>query len=90
MPPYQQRFSSFIHLKKVSAASDFIGRTVARPNPVLFGAVASFFTTLGLYLLSKNLGYSLSGFESIGAFGAGWIIGLLFDFTTHLRKKNQS
>src|SRR5690606_34576631 len=87
MPPYRQRFSALIHRKTVSNLSDFVGKTIARPNPILFGAVASFFATVTLYLLSKNLGYSLSGFESIGAFAVGWTAGIIFDLVSHLLKR---
>jgi hypothetical protein len=33
-----------------------------------------------VYLIAKNLGYVLSGFETIGAFAIGWIIGVLYDY----------
>ncbi len=89
MPRYKQLFSSFIHLKTVSLTSELLGRTIARPNAILFGSILSFAISIAIYLLSKNFGYSLSGFESIGAFLVGWTVGNLFDLLapTFKRKK---
>lgn len=87
MSASRQKFSSFIHIKNVSSFSDFLGRTIARPNPIFFGAVISFSFSLISYLVSKNLGYSLSGFESIGAFAVGWALGLGYDLIRSVFKK---
>ncbi len=87
MPRYRQLFSAFIHVRAVAWCSDLLGKTIARPNPLLFGAVASFVTTLTLYLMAKNLGYSLSGFEAVGSFVIGWIVGLGYDFLSAIFKK---
>jgi len=75
----KQLFSNLIHLKTVSRTSELLGRTIARPNALLFGGILSCAVTIPIYLLSKNFGYSLSGFESIGAFLIGWTAGNLFD-----------
>ena len=73
-------FSKVIHNKAVEKVSNAVGATVARPNAILTGAVFAFVLTLGVYLLAKNLGYPLSGFETIGAFVLGWILGICYDF----------
>jgi len=73
-------FSKVIHNKAIEKSSDVVGATVARPNAVLFGALAAFILTLVVYLLAKNYGYVLSGFETIAAFIVGWIIGVLYDY----------
>lgn len=87
MPRSKRLFSTFIHLPIVATLSDAIGNTLLRPNALLFGAIASFALTLLVYLFSKNLGYSLSGSESIVAFLLGWIVGIMFDIVTSLFKK---
>lgn len=79
MPVHKKRFSSIIHTKPIWYISEAVGKTIARPNPLLFGAIVSFAVTIGIFLLSKNFGYSLSGFESIGAFFVGWTAGMIFD-----------
>ena len=73
-------FSKVIHVKAVEKTSEALETTVARPNAILAGAVAAFIFTLAIYLIAKNFGYRLSGFETIGGFVFGWIIGLLFDY----------
>lgn len=73
-------FSKVIHNKAVEKTSEVVGSTVARPNAILSGAIFAFILTLGTYLVAKNLGYPLSGFETIGAFALGWILGVAYDF----------
>jgi uncharacterized membrane protein YdbT with pleckstrin-like domain len=73
-------FSKVIHNKAVEKVSEGVGSTVARPNAILTGAIFAFALTLGVYLLAKNLGYPLSGFETIAAFILGWILGIVYDF----------
>lgn len=87
MPRHKQAFSKFIHQRPVSAVSDVLGKTLMRPNALLFGAISSFFLTLLVYLLSKNLGYSLSGSESMVFFAIGWTAGIVFDIIHHLTNK---
>ena len=80
MPAGQKAFSKFIHNPAVEKVSEVAGATVARPNSILAGAMVAFFAVLGVYLIAKHYGYPLSGFETIGAFIAGWVIGALYDF----------
>ena len=87
MPLPQRWFSAFLHSRPIGWTSDVIGGTIARPNALLYGAVLSFVVTLSTYLLAKNLGYRLSGFEPIAGFSIGWILGLLHDLVRSLVKK---
>lgn len=80
MSPAQRVFSKFIHHKTVDQISETVGNTVARPNAILSGAVAAFLFSLLTLLIAKHYGYRLSGFEAIGAFIAGWLLGVLYDF----------
>lgn len=73
-------FSKMIHNKTVEKISDGVGSTIARPNAILSGAVFAFALTLAVYLVAKNLGYPLSGFETIAAFILGWALGIIYDF----------
>lgn len=78
--PAERAFSKVIHNPVVEKTSEVVGGTIARPNAILSGAVVAFFLVLGVYVVAKYYGYPLSGFESIGAFIVGWIIGILYDF----------
>ena len=80
MPAPQRAFSKLIHLPIVEKTSEFVGSTIARPNAILSGAVVAFFLVLAVYIIAKNLGYVLSGFETIGAFIVGWVLGILYDY----------
>jgi hypothetical protein len=80
LSPPARVFSKFIHSKPVEKTSEVIGATLARPNAILSGAIVAFVLVLAVYLLAKQLGYVLSGFETIGAFIVGWVIGVLYDY----------
>ena len=80
LPATQRGFSKLIHNPVVEKTSEALGNTVARPNAVLAGAVVAFFAVLAVYLIAKHFGYALSGFETIGAFIVGWVLGILYDF----------
>jgi hypothetical protein len=75
-----QVFSTVIHNRVIEKASDITASTIARPNAIAAGAVCAFVVTLGLYLVAKNIGFTLSGFETLGAFIVGWLIGIGYDF----------
>lgn len=79
MPAPSRTFSKVIHNKAIEKVSDVAGSTIARPNALLSGAVCAFLLVLALYAHARYFGYALSGFESIGAFILGWVIGLVFD-----------
>jgi len=80
LPPAQRAFSKIIHAPVVEKTSEVLGSTVARPNAILSGAIVAFVAVLAVYLVAKHYGYVLSGFETIGAFIAGWVLGIVYDF----------
>ena len=80
LSPISRSFSKIIHNKTIEKASEVIGATIARPTAILAGAFMAFVATLLTYTISKTIGYALSGFETIGAFIIGWIIGVLYDY----------
>ncbi len=80
IPATSRTFSKFIHNKYIEKASNFISRTIARPNAILAGSVFAFILPLFVYVVAKNIGYDLSGFETIGAFILGWIVGIVYDY----------
>ena len=89
LSPAQRIFSKFIHCKLVESISDFIGSTIARPNAILAGSIVSFLFTVGIYVLAKTIGYTLSGFETIAAFLVGWAIGIFYDYIYVLATGNK-
>lgn len=80
MGPGERVFSKFIHNRVVEKTSDGLAATVARPNAILAGSICAVITVVILYFFAKHKGFTLSGFEAIGAFAVGWLLGILFDF----------
>jgi hypothetical protein len=64
--------------------SDFTGATILRPDAVLSGSVCAIILVGVLYWLARYYGFALQGFETIGAFIIGWIIGIAFDIIRSL------
>lgn len=73
-------FSKVIHNPVVEKTSEVVGATIARPNAILAGSITAFLAVSVLYIVAKQYGYVLSGFESIGAFIIGWLVGITFDY----------
>ncbi len=82
-------FSKVIHNKVIDKTSDVIGKTVARPDAILSGAVCAFVLVLGLYALAKYMGFALYGSETIAAFIIGWLLGILFDLLRGVFRKRR-
>lgn len=80
MSPAERNFSRFIHAPVVEKVSEATGKTIARPNAILAGSLSAFVLVLGVYLVARHYGYPLSGAETMVAFAAGWVLGILFDF----------
>jgi hypothetical protein len=80
MHPAEKVFSKVIHNKTVEKVSDVAAASIARPNALLAGSIFAFIAVTAVYLVAKNYGYPLSGFETIGAFIVGWIAGVLYDY----------
>lgn len=89
MKPSEQRFSKIIHNRAIEKTSDLASNTIARPNALLWGSIFAFVLVTLLYLITQHYGYVLSGFETIGAFLLGWVVGLIFDYL-HLLVKGRT
>jgi len=87
--PSEKLISKLIHLKVVEKVSDATSATIARPNAMLSGSIAAFIAVTILYLVARHYGYSLSGFETITAFCAGWILGLVYDYVSTVFKRRK-
>jgi hypothetical protein len=77
----EKTFGKFIHNPVIEKTSEVAGNTIARPNAILFGSLFALIFTAGIYFWAKYAGYGLSGFETIGAFIIGWLVGIIIDFT---------
>ena len=80
MKPASRAFSKVIHNKVVEKTSDVVASTVARPNLIIAGGLSTLILCSAVYLIAKQYGYVLSGFEAIGTFILGWGIGAIIEF----------
>lgn len=80
MSPASRTFSKIIHNPVVEKTSDAIGKTIARPNLIIAGGLGTAILCSAVYLVAKNYGYVLSGFETIATFILGWCIGAVIEF----------
>ena len=79
LPAPSRAFSKVIHNPIVEKTSDVIGNTVARPNLIIAGSLGAIASVV-VYVLARTYGYELSGFETIGLFLLGWLIGAIFEY----------
>ena len=63
MKPASRAFSKVIHNKVVEKTSDAVANTVARPNLIIAGGLGTLILCSAVYLVAKQYGYVLSGFE---------------------------
>lgn len=80
LSPHERLFSKVIHNPGVEKVSETLGSTVARPNAILAGSFTAFITVTAVYVIARNMGYPLSGFETIGTFILGWTVGIIYDY----------
>ena len=76
----ERTFSKLIHNPFVERSSEVIGGTLARPNAILAGSTTALVLVILTYIIARTFGYQLSGFETIGSFLAGWVLGLAYDY----------
>lgn len=80
LPVYERVMSRIIHQPAVDAASEAVGRTVARPSGILGGGTIAFLGTLTYYFIARHYGYSYNFFVYLAlvvvGFGLGWAIEL--------------
>jgi hypothetical protein len=89
MSPSAQLFSKIIHIRAIEITSDTLAKTLLRPVAILAGSVAAVLVTLSTWLIAKHYGYQLSGSEPLVGFLIGWILGLLYDYTSLIFVSNK-
>ena len=80
MKPASRVFSKVIHNKAIEKTSEITANTIARPNLIIAGGLSTLILCSTVYLIAKQYGYTLSGFEAIGTFILGWAIGAIIEF----------
>lgn len=75
----ERHFSKLTHSSFVEMLSSVFENSIARPIPMLTGAVIAFIGVLALYIIANEYGLALSGSETILIFAVGWLLGLIID-----------
>jgi hypothetical protein len=89
LSPVSRSFSKIIHNDSVETASEFLEKTIMRPSVTLGATWTALIIGLIFYLTAKQFGYSLSGFELLGALIVGAIIGVAGEILLHFLKKRR-
>jgi hypothetical protein len=76
LKPYQRPFSTIVHSSVIEPLSDAAEKTVARPNALLAGGLASFVASILVLFLCKYYGYEYNYFIGLMSFPAGFIVGI--------------
>jgi hypothetical protein len=83
-------FSKVAHSSIVDKPSEFIGKTIARPAAMMWGAVFAFVGTSTLLWITKHYGYEYNYLLVVLLFVAGAILGTALEGLTYLlRKRNR-
>lgn len=82
LKPYERPFSRFLHNNAVEKISETSAKTIARPNGLLFGGIASLLTSLVIFFICRYYGYEYNYFIGLVSFPAGFLIGLLGELIT--------
>ena len=91
LPFGSRSFSKVVHIPVIDRTSEVIGKTVARPNGMLWGAVFAFVGSSALLWVSKRYGYEYNYLAATILFISGLIIGTLAEliWNSVRRKKHQ-
>ena len=80
-------FSKIAHNNTVDRASETLGKTVARPSGMLWGAVFAFIGTSALLWITRHYGYEYNYLVAILMFAIGMTVGLAGEGLWRLVKK---
>lgn len=80
-------FSKVIHAPIVDRPSELIGKTIARPSGMLWGAVFAFIGTSALLWITRHYGYEYNYLVAILLFVGGAIIGTAIEGLWRLVRK---
>ena len=80
LSPPARMFSKAIHNPLVEQPSEFIGKTIARPSSMFWGALFSFIGTSALLWITRHYGYEYNYLLVILLFVGGGFVGILFEF----------
>ncbi len=90
LSPISRGFSKIVHAPIIDKPSEFISKTIARPQGMLWGAVFAFIGTSGLLWLTRHYGYEYNYLLVIILFVTGAVIGTAIEGLLYLMKSKKS
>jgi len=82
-------FSKVIHNPVVDKPSELIGKTIARPQGMLWGSIIAFIGTSALLWTTNHYGYEFNYLLVVLLFIGGSLIGTAVEGLTYLTRKNR-
>lgn len=82
LPAPARAFSKFTHQPAVDITSTVVANSVGRPLPLLAGSISALIGVAGLLYASKHYGFHYNYFVFVALFGAGFLLGLIFDLAS--------
>lgn len=88
--PTDRILSKFMHLGAVDAASETIGKTIARPSGIIGGGLLSLIGTTVLLLTARHYGFTYNYFVFFCLFAIGLLLGQIAEIAWKLfRRRSQ-
>ena len=83
-------FSKVAHNPAVDRTSEFVGKTIARPTSMLWGAIFAFVGTSALLWITRHYGYEYNYLAAILLFFGGAAVGLIGEglWRTFIKKES--
>ena len=87
--PIDRTASKIIHSPIIDKPSEFIGKTIARPQGMLWGSVAAFIGTSALLWATNHYGYEFNYLLVVLLFLGGSLLGTAIEGLTYAFRKNR-
>ena len=79
LPKAERRFSKVIHQPAIEAISEFSSKTIARPKPIIGGALIALVGSLSVLLIARHVGFSVPNSIFIILFVGGYLLAVIVE-----------
>lgn len=90
LSPVSRGFSKVIHNSFVDQSSEYVGKTIARPQAMMWGALFAFIGSSALLWITRHYGYEYNYLAVILLFVGGAIAGSLLEGLLHVVRKRKN
>lgn len=89
LSPVSRGFSKIVHNSVVDQTSEFVGKTIARPQGMMWGALFAFLGSSALLWLTKHYGYEYNYLAVVLLFVIGAVAGTALEALIRLFRKQK-